>query len=143
MVRRLCLDSLEETRKNIFREERGPSPPNFCNDSTEKGAGAVSPPNIWSCDCQQSLIGARRRTPANAGILNRRKTRKRITTHNNRQSINSSTGRLSHKARRARRTAHAARAGVCRHSPAQKIAKSPIGFLAGPNWGGGNPWPPF
>ncbi len=51
-------------QKNIFRGERGPSPPNFCNDLTEKGAGVLSPPNIWSRDRQQSRIGAHWRTPA-------------------------------------------------------------------------------
>ncbi len=110
-------------QKKNFRGERGPLPPNFCNDSTEKGVGVLSPPNIWSHDRQQ-LRGKCQRMPAHAGLcrrtafagvrrrtafagvcqrkkmLNRRKTRKRITTHNNRQSINSSTGRSSHKYQR-------------------------------------------
>jgi hypothetical protein len=50
-------------QKKYFRGKRGPSPPNFCNDSTEKGAMVLSPPNIWSRDRQQSRIGERRQTP--------------------------------------------------------------------------------
>jgi hypothetical protein len=77
----------------------------------------VSSPNIWSRNRQQSCIGARRQTPAQK------------------------MAKSAQDVQDGRRTP--ARAGVCWPLPAQKIAKSAIGFLAGPNWGGQIPCPLF
>jgi hypothetical protein len=43
---------LEETRKHVFRGERGPGPPNFgpqlISTDPKRGRGFLAPPNIWS-----------------------------------------------------------------------------------------------
>jgi hypothetical protein len=45
-----------ETRKHVFRGERGPWPPNF-GSRQEKGAWGWAPPNIWQQKHTANWIG--------------------------------------------------------------------------------------
>ena len=60
--------SQEETRKNVFRGERGTLPPPFWpyyfQPTRKEGGGFEPPPNIWSC--RGNLSPRRCKTPQNA-----------------------------------------------------------------------------